>query len=220
MARARLVVALLDQEPRFLRARPPPFMRTSDQRPRSFSPCKRELEVPVAIAARADRRRASTCRGPRSRPSPRRTGARGITPSKLAYSSGWSSTWTASRLSAGSRLGPLGTAQLCEHAVELEPEVVVQLAGGVLLHDEAQSRLSPRRSAPLGLRRLREIALATVMLEAHGGLSTAESMPHADVLRVRARRLAAGNSCKRPQYRLPEIVSRGGGGCRAARQPA
>ncbi len=31
---------------------------------------------------------------------------------ELPYSSGWSSTCTASRLSAGSRLGPRGTAQL------------------------------------------------------------------------------------------------------------
>src|SRR2546423_13739237 len=31
-------------------------------------------------------------------------------PSKSPYSMGWSSTWTASRLSAGSRDGPLGTA--------------------------------------------------------------------------------------------------------------
>src|SRR5438045_3297124 len=35
-----------------------------------------------------------------------------MTPSNLPYSTGWSSTWTASRFSAGSRLGPLGTAQL------------------------------------------------------------------------------------------------------------
>jgi hypothetical protein len=36
----------------------------------------------------------------------------GITPSKLAYSRGWSSVRTASRRSPGRRLGPLGTDQL------------------------------------------------------------------------------------------------------------
>src|SRR5438093_13602248 len=34
-----------------------------------------------------------------------------MTPSKSPYSSGWSSTWTARRLSAGLGDGPLGTAQ-------------------------------------------------------------------------------------------------------------
>ena len=37
---------------------------------------------------------------------------RGMTPSKSRYSIGWSSTWTASRLTAGSSVGPFGTAQL------------------------------------------------------------------------------------------------------------
>ena len=36
----------------------------------------------------------------------------GMTPSKSKYSIGWSSTWTAMRRILGSRVGPLGTAQL------------------------------------------------------------------------------------------------------------
>ena len=36
----------------------------------------------------------------------------GITPSKVRYSSGWSSVWTARRFSLGTRLGPRVTAQL------------------------------------------------------------------------------------------------------------
>ena len=40
----------------------------------------------------------------------------------------------------GSRLGPLGTAQLLQHAVELEAEVVVQPRRVVLLDDEARRR--------------------------------------------------------------------------------
>ena len=36
----------------------------------------------------------------------------GMEPAKVAYSSGWSSVWTASRLSPVSVGGPFGTAQL------------------------------------------------------------------------------------------------------------
>ena len=36
----------------------------------------------------------------------------GISPSKVAYSSGWSSTWTASAPLAGLEREPFGTAQL------------------------------------------------------------------------------------------------------------
>jgi hypothetical protein len=36
----------------------------------------------------------------------------GMMPSKSKYSMGWSSTWTASCLTLGSSVGPLGTAQL------------------------------------------------------------------------------------------------------------
>jgi hypothetical protein len=51
----------------------------------------------------------------------------------------------------GPAFGPFGTAQLKQHTVELEPEVVVQTARGVFLHDEAQSACA--RSAPWDRRR-------------------------------------------------------------------
>jgi hypothetical protein len=56
-----------------------------------------------------------------------------------------------------------------EHTAQLEPEVVVQAARGVLLHDEAQGRaLLP--APALGLGRQLEVALAPVGVERHGGL--------------------------------------------------
>ncbi len=218
MARSRLVVALLDQEPRFLGFAP---ALHPHERPAAaeFLPCKREPEVPVTIGA--TRIAVGNPRaGVPDHDRPRTVLALGDHALEARVLERVVLDVDREPLFSGIETRALGDRPARERAVELEPEIVVQLTGGMLVHDEAQSLLSPRRSAPLGLRRLREIALATVMLEAHGGLSTAESMPHADVLRVRARRLAAGNSCKRPQYRLPEIVSRGGGGCRAARQPA
>ena len=60
----------------------------------------------------------------------------GISPSNVAYSSGWSSTWTARCCCPGSSGTPFGTAQLSERAVALEPEVVVEPPGVVALDDE------------------------------------------------------------------------------------
>src|SRR6266404_2627679 len=65
-----------------------------------------------------------------------------------------------------------------ERAVELETEVVMQAAGGVLLHDEPQPCAALRRHAALRLRSLAEIAFAMVALETHDrGHSAAESVP-------------------------------------------
>ena len=50
--------------------------------------------------------------------------------------SAWSSTCTARRLTRGSVDGPLRHRPRAQHAVDLEPEVVVQPGGGVLLDDE------------------------------------------------------------------------------------
>ena len=60
----------------------------------------------------------------------------GITPSKSKYSIGWSSTWTAMRRTPGSSVGPFGTAQRHEDAVDLEAEVVVEPRRAVPLDDE------------------------------------------------------------------------------------
>ena len=71
----------------------------------------------------------------------------GMTPSKSKYSIGWSSTWTAIRRIVGSRVGPLGTAQLDEDAVDLEAEVVVEAGRAVALDDEPAA-LDRRRGLP------------------------------------------------------------------------
>src|SRR5207249_4050402 len=65
-----------------------------------------------------------------------------------------------------------------ERSVELETEVVMQAAGCVLLHDEAQPRAPPRGHAALRLRSLAEIAFAMVALETHDRAhSAADSVP-------------------------------------------
>ena len=97
----------------------------------------------------------------------------GITPSKSKYSIGWSSTWTAIRRTAGSSVGPFGTAQLSEDAVDLEPEVVVEPGRPMTLDDEPTGAAPARTVAAGRLRRLREVALAAVLLERHRGQSAA-----------------------------------------------
>src|SRR5262249_49453138 len=61
-----------------------------------------------------------------------------------------------------------------EDAVALEPEVVVEAAGGVLLNDEDR-RLALRAAAPEGLRRLRGVALSPVGAEFRHGSILASS---------------------------------------------
>ncbi len=70
-----------------------------------------------------------------------------------AYSTGWSSTWTARRLSAGLSEGPQGDRPGAQHAPELDAEVVVQAPGRVFL-DAEEARLRPLGSL-LGRRHLR-----------------------------------------------------------------
>jgi len=58
----------------------------------------------------------------------------------------------ARRFSPGSRLGPLGTAQALQHAVQLEPEIIVKARGGVLLdHEEKPLRGAASSSSRLGV---------------------------------------------------------------------
>ena len=59
----------------------------------------------------------------------------------------------------------LGNGPAREHAVSLEPEVVVESPGGVSLDDEAKDR--PRRASRKRLRRAGGIALAPVRVEGH-----------------------------------------------------
>ena len=66
---------------------------------------------------------------------------------KSAYSSGWSSVRTASRLSAGSSDGPFGTAQLHSTPPCSSRKSQCKPAGGVLLHDKKQAVLAQGRGA-------------------------------------------------------------------------
>ena len=90
----------------------PPRMRTSVQPPASLRPCRWNLSLPPANAPAGSGSSVDQVPRSHSTTSPAPYWRGGITPSKSPYSSGWSSVSTASRRSPGSRLGPLGTAQL------------------------------------------------------------------------------------------------------------
>src|SRR5690606_15228752 len=100
----RLIISQL--LPGFARL-PLPRVRTSVQAPLSFSPSSTRstwLSSNLPFTRQLPASHSITVPPPYS--------PFGITPSKLPYSIGWSSTSTASRFSPGSRLGPLGRAQL------------------------------------------------------------------------------------------------------------
>ena len=94
-----------------------------------------------------------------------------MSPSKSRYSSGWSSVWTARRLSLGSSGSPFGHREGHERAVALEAQVPVQARRVVLLDDEPRRPRAPRARVAGGLRGGREIALAPVGLELVGHCS-------------------------------------------------
>ena len=85
--------------------------RTRCQRPCNFSPSRSKVRCPLASPLCGS---PSGVQWPRSQiitvPPP--YSPCGMVPSKVLYSTGWSSTWTARRFSPGSRLGPRVTAQL------------------------------------------------------------------------------------------------------------
>ena len=60
----------------------------------------------------------------------------GMVPSNVLYSIGWSSTCTASRFSPGHQARAARHRPALHHAVELEPEIVMQARRRVLLDDE------------------------------------------------------------------------------------
>src|SRR5213594_1013411 len=88
-----------------------------------------------------------------------------MTPSNSMYSSGWSSTGTASRFSLGSYVGPFGTA----HDFKTPP--ISNRKSQCLLDDKSQglgARSPPGRlGTARGLRGLLEFALALVFFQAH-----------------------------------------------------
>ena len=91
----------------------------------------------------------------------------------------------------------LGDRPACKHAIELEAEVVVEIAGGVLLHDETRTRAALRPGATPGLGRPREVALAAVVLETHEAHTTAaESMPRPNARTNAIRNANSRNFCR------------------------
>ena len=127
------------------------------QHPAAAQPLAGESDLELALleAARARRRPAPRCPCPRASPCRRRTRPWGWCPRSRRTPPGGPPRATARRRTLGSRLGPLGTAQLSEHAVELEPQVVVQAAGGVLLDAVAGRRRGVRRRRPAAASRSR-----------------------------------------------------------------
>ena len=72
-------------------------------------------------------------------------------------------------LTPGSRVSPFGTAQLDQHAADLQPEVVVQAAGPVLLHHEARRAFGVgAEHLARGLGRAREVALLVIPVQGAG----------------------------------------------------
>ena len=135
--------------------------------PRSFDPWSSRCSSPSSTAARPSVPACST-NVPRSQTitSPAPYPPDGITPSKSRYSIGWSSTCTARWRTFGSSVTPFGDRPAHEHAVDLEPEVVVESSGPVALHDErgAPAR-APVAPTPRGLRRPVEVTLGVVARE-------------------------------------------------------
>ena len=86
----------------------------------------------------------------------------GIEPSKVAYSSGWSSVCTARWLTDVRLRQVLRHRPRHQHAVALEPEVVVQPAGVVLLDDEGVVVARGRRRLRHRFWRLARVAHAAV----------------------------------------------------------
>ena len=73
----------------------------------------------------------------------------GITPSKSMYSTGWSSVCDREPLLGRVERRALRHRPALQHAVELEPQVVVVGGGVVLVHDEAVAAVA-RRGPPAG----------------------------------------------------------------------
>ena len=80
----------------------------------------------------------------------------------------------ASRLILGSSDGPFGTAHDSEHAVVLETEVVVQVAGKVLLHAEEPLWRARASRLPGRFGGLAEVAFLAILLEGHLKLQISE----------------------------------------------
>ena len=114
----------------------------------------------------------------------------GMTPSKSAYSIGWSSTFTASRRTLGSSVGPFGTAQLTSTPSSSRPQVVVQLGprraarrGERLAAPAADGARAPRRLQTCEKSRLLTVPAPT---RRAGRQPSASTTSHKDARRHRA----------------------------------
>ena len=117
--------------------------RGRNERPHAVEPLAVEPHGQPAVLASP--RGARTCRDPRSRPFRAPYSPAGITPSKSAYSSGWSSTCTARWRSPLPQRDALRHRPARQRTVALEPEVVVEAPRGVPLdHEARRARSQPR----------------------------------------------------------------------------
>ena len=153
----------------------------------------------------------------------------GITPSHSRYSSGWSSVRIARRLSRGVERRPLRDGPGGEHAVDLEPQVVVLRGRRVLLDREAgMAALRPCPSLRLAARLagLGEVALALVLRELalwHQTAPSSSAIESASAPRSPSRSAIASGIGAEPEgqlaaqrdHRHPEGVAVGGLGERA-----
>ena len=138
--------------------------------PGASSPSSRSLSSPFFSAASTSRHLGR----PRAR-IPDHHGAAAVLALRddaleLAYSSGWSSTCIASRLTAGSSDGPFGNRPRQHHALPLEPEVVVERGRAVLLDRRRRASFCAgrtRRLLPAGSAVTSEAALLPILLEGH-----------------------------------------------------
>src|SRR6266446_1684581 len=64
--------------------------------------------------------------------------------------------------------GPLGNGPAQQHTIELEPEIVVEMTGGVFLDDERQGPARASAHATAGFRSDLEVALFAVPFQGHG----------------------------------------------------
>ncbi len=152
-----------------------PRVWTRTQPPTRRSPASRNLSSPFSRPARASPT-GSQLPVSQSITVPPPYSPLGMVPSKSPYSMGWSSTCTASRRTLGSRLGPLGTAQLTRTPSSSSRRSCVQAARGVLLDAEQAAGqrlraagLGPGLGRTLGLGGLAEVALAPVRAQAGHG---------------------------------------------------
>ena len=167
VARSRVLVVLLDEQPALVAA--VLAAAASHERPAAVQLRAVEVELELALAVALDR----ILLGNPGAAVPQEDGARAVLLRRdhafeVAVLDGMVLDVHREALvvRVEARAFRHGPAQ--EHPAELEPEVVVQVARGVLLDDEAQCLRLAGVHPALGLGRGLEVALAMVGLERHG----------------------------------------------------